>query len=109
MLIHFILIFDIEICEVYRTYKIKYKVKTKCILHFQIFFKTHLQMFTGRVYAEIARQRLDIISYVALFQPALDWIMHALAAEDSDVILDTIIKQSHNKKNKYAYLNKKPK
>lgn len=62
----------------------------------------NLQIFTGRICAEIDRQRLDIVHYAALYQPALDWIMHALATQDSDIILDTIITQSQNKKNKYA-------
>lgn len=65
-------------------------------------FMHNLQIFTGRICAEIDRQRLDIVHYAALYQPALDWIMHALATQDSDIILDTIITQSQNKKNKYA-------
>lgn len=60
-------------------------------------------MFSGGIRSEIARQRFDISGYLALYQPALDWIMQALAAQDSDVMLDDIIKQCQDKKNKYLY------
>lgn len=57
-------------------------------------------MFAGGIRSEIARQRLDIGGYVALYQPAVDWIMQALAAQGSDILLDNIIKQCQDKKNK---------
>lgn len=57
-------------------------------------------MFTGGVRSEIARQRLDLAGYVALYQPPIDWIMQALAAQGSDIMLDNIIKQCQDKKNK---------
>lgn len=59
-------------------------------------------MFSGGIRSEIARQRFDISGYLALYQPALDWIMQALAAQDSELMLDDIIKQCQDKKNKYV-------
>lgn len=57
-------------------------------------------MFTGGIKSEVARQRFDMAGYLALYQPALDWIMQALSAQGSDVMLDDIIKQCQDKKNK---------
>lgn len=57
-------------------------------------------MFGGGIRSEIARQRLDITGYLTMYTPALDWIMQALAAQDSDVMLDDIIMQCQDKKNK---------
>lgn len=57
-------------------------------------------MFTGGIRAEIARQRMDVALYVSLYQPALDWLMQALAAQRDDAVLDNIVKQCQDKKNK---------
>lgn len=57
-------------------------------------------MFSGGIRSEIARQRFDMNGYLTLYTPALDWIMQALAAQGSDVLLDDIIKQCQEKKNK---------
>lgn len=61
-------------------------------------------MFTGGIKAEVTRQRFDTAGYLSLYQPALNWIMKALAAQESDVMLDDIIRQCQDKKNKYPIL-----
>lgn len=57
-------------------------------------------MFSGGIRSEIARQRIDMAGYLGLYTPAVDWMMQALAARGSDVLLDDILSQCQEKKNK---------
>lgn len=59
-----------------------------------------LQMFSGGIRSETARQRIDMSGYLSLYTPALDWMMEALADRASDVLLDEILMQCQEKKNK---------
>lgn len=57
-------------------------------------------MFSGGIRSEIARQRIDMTGYLSLYTPALDWMMQALASRGSDILLDEILAQCQEKKNK---------
>lgn len=57
-------------------------------------------MFSGGIRSEIARQRIDMAGYLSLYTPALDWMMQALAGQGSDILLDEILMQCQEKKNK---------
>lgn len=59
-------------------------------------------MFAVGIKAEVVRQKFDMTGYLTLYQPALDWIMQALAAQGSDLMLDDLIKQCQGKKNKFV-------
>lgn len=70
----------------------------------QLFFQLDLvltgeyQLFLGSVRSEIARQRLTIASYVTLFSPAFEWVLHGIVTNADDYRLDALVLKCQEKR-----------
>lgn len=62
-------------------------------------------MFSAGIKTEMTRQRVDISSYLSLYTPSLDWILHGLAVVAEDSLLDEILTKCQDKKNNGLLLN----
>lgn len=72
----------------------------KCGVLFLFLLDYLIQIFSSNIKTEIVKQRLDLTGYLALYTPALDWIMQTIASRSSDVLLKEIINKCQEKPNK---------
>lgn len=70
-------------------------------LHFspEANFLTLFQIFLGGIRAEVTRQRLTISTYVALYSPAIEWIMHGIVTGSEDFVLDELVLRCQERRN----------
>lgn len=57
------------------------------------------QVFLGNTRAEVTRQRLQMPTYILLYAPAFEWILHGLVVGTSDYTLDELVLRSQEQKN----------
>lgn len=62
-------------------------------------------MFNGGIRSEIAKQHIDISTYISLYTPALDWILKSISIKATDSMLDEIIGKCQEKKNNGLLIN----
>ncbi|XP_055387781.1 VPS35 endosomal protein sorting factor-like [Condylostylus longicornis] len=65
----------------------------------QDFLAVYGTIFNGSIRSEINRQRIDISSYLALYGPALNWILQGFAYCSTDANADEILNTCKDKKN----------
>ncbi|XP_052903515.1 VPS35 endosomal protein sorting factor-like isoform X2 [Anopheles moucheti] len=56
-------------------------------------------IYNGGIRSEIARHRITLTGYIALYLPALDWILQGVAILTTDNQLDDILQRCKDKKN----------
>lgn len=61
-------------------------------------FTGEYQLFLGSIRSEIARQRLTIGSYVTLFSPAFEWVLHGIVTNADDYKLDEVVLRCQEKR-----------
>lgn len=75
------------------------------IENFYDYLSTYTQLFGGAVKMELAQQRIDLSTYLTLYTPALDFILQAVAAGASEMLLADILDRCKKQGNSALLLN----
>lgn len=65
----------------------------------ELIFLIFLKIFLGNTRAEVTRQRLTMPTYIVLYTPAFEWILHGVVLGSTDYTLDEIVLKSQEQKN----------
>lgn len=58
------------------------------------------QILSGPIRSELTFKRIDVVDYLILFSPALDWTLQSLVMRATESDLDEILQKCQEKKNK---------
>lgn len=90
-----------------------YHTVSQLFLPLDLVLTGQYQLFLGSVRSEISRQRLSLSTYVILFSPAFEWILHGIVTNADNYKLDELVLKCQEKKHCaplfYAILNSFPK
>lgn len=56
------------------------------------------QLFLGSVRSEISRQRLSLQTYVVLYSPAFEWVLHGIVTNADEYKLDELVLKCQERK-----------
>lgn len=73
--------------------------------NFYDFLSVYHQMYGPYVKRELEKQKVDLVSYLEVHAPAIDWILHGLSHKAPDSLLDEIVERCSKIKNNGLLLN----
>ncbi|KAK7873878.1 hypothetical protein R5R35_005739 [Gryllus longicercus] len=73
--------------------------------NFYDFLATYHQLFTPTIRSELTKLKVDLSTYLTLYTPALDWILHGVATNAPEKLLVEILARCKEKCNSALLLN----
>lgn len=73
--------------------------------NFYDFLTTYHQLFTPAIKNELLKSKVDLSTYLTLYTPALDWILHGVATNAPETLLVEILTRCKEKCNSALLLN----
>lgn len=77
---------------------VMYHTVSQLFLQMDFVLTVEYQLFLGSIRSELTRQRLSLSTYVILYSPAFEWILHGIVTNADDYKLDELVLKCQEKR-----------